>query len=157
LQLNLLVRLKMKRLLSIVFFAMPLVAFAAGKTSVFFPPEAAGGKISLWGSGARIFTGNGWMECESGSASLPLKWEDKKDGRRMFMRFWLFDLPEGRFILGAERKNETVTFTLIREGEKQVLLRSEPFPIETFEDVETKNGKEANQIITAQRASRVAD
>ena len=144
----------MKRLLAVFLVLMPLLALAAGKAPIFFPDEAAGGKITLWGDGARIFTGGGWAAGPAGRVDLPLKWEDKKDRHRMFMRVWSFEVPEGRFILGAERKDEKITFTLTREGEKEALLRSEPFTIETFQDVEAKSRREANQSAQTRSLAR---
>ena len=122
----------MKRSCLLLLLLLPALCSAATSAQIYFPAEVAGGKVSPWSSGALIFTGNGWGEFGSGKIDLRLQWVDRKDELRMFMCVWTFELPEGRFLLGAERKEEKIVFTLTREGEKQALLKSEPYPIATW-------------------------
>ena len=106
------------------------LVFGAGKAQIFFPLEAAEGKVSMWcEEGVPPSTGSHF---ESGKTDLHVQWEDKKDRLRKLVCIWnIYYLPEGRMVLGAERKAETITFTLSREDERVPFLKSESFPIET--------------------------
>jgi len=134
----------MHRGLLLILSVFSSVTAAASTTEIFFPSELVGGKVRLFSSGARVFTGNGWAKGESGKTLLQLEWVDKKNDLRMFHIYWSVDVPDGRFRLGAERKGERIVFTLTREGETQALLRSEPHDIETWQRVNVSNRNEAN-------------
>jgi hypothetical protein len=136
----------MSRRLVILFFVLSSIPFAWGVTEVFFPPELVGGKVSLWSSGTIIFKGNGWAKGEPGERTTHLQWVDSKNDLRVVMCTWNYEIPEGRFLLGAERKDEKIIFTLTREGETQAFLKSKPFEIETIKHVDVTSRNEANQL-----------
>lgn len=115
------------------------VAPLDGSAEILFPPEVAGGRLSLTGSGARIFTGNGWGKFVPGKIDLQLMWIDKADKLKGVIKIWSFDLPKGRFTIGAKRLNDGLMFTLTRIGDPTPLRNSECFKIEYWQKISPKS------------------
>jgi len=104
------------------------------KVAIFFPDKAANGTLRLTSSGTRLFNGNGWCYLEPGPIRLPLHWIDDSDSSRQVLQTWSFEVPSGRYIVGVDRKDDVLEFTLAREGERKPFLRSEPSRIGHWEE-----------------------
>ena len=93
--------------------------------AVFIPAVVAGGKVEFWSySGQVVFVPNAWHSLHLGKVTLPLEWTDTKDPLHVFVGGWSFDLPEGQFVLGAERMDDEIVFTLTKVGASLPLLKS---------------------------------
>jgi hypothetical protein len=104
------------------------------RTAVYFPPEAAGGKLSLFTrGGAVMFTGNGWTERNPGEVEFLMQWQDERDVHRIARCYWSVRMPSGRFIAGSQKSGDKISFTLTESGHRTPIFVSQECPIEIHE------------------------
>jgi hypothetical protein len=126
-------------LLSLVLALLALAGSAApeaGTSSVLIPATGAGGRISVWSTGSIDGSGDGWADGKPGRCQFRVEWIDVDDEFHVAACAWTVDVPEGKFVLGAEKDGEQLTLTLSKLGEEAPLLRSKPFDIEQGQPVD---------------------
>jgi hypothetical protein len=121
---------------ALVLLMLPLLAFAgdvpprAGAAAVLIPASGAGGRLSIWCSGAVTAESDGWAQGQPGRCQFRMEWIDVDDPLHVATCVWSVDLPAGRFLLGAEKDGEQLMFTLTKLGQEAPLLRSGAYGIE---------------------------